>query len=34
MITSLPMMHEVIDNPLIDKFMKYLIVQILIMVLE
>ena len=29
MITSLPMMNEVIGNPLLDKFMKDLIVQIL-----
>jgi hypothetical protein len=34
MITSLPMMNEVIDNPLLDKFMKDLIVQILGMVSE
>jgi DNA invertase Pin-like site-specific DNA recombinase len=34
MITSLPMMNEVIDNPLLDKFMKDLIVQILAMVSE
>ena len=32
MITSLPMMNEVIGNPLLDKFMKDLIVQILAMV--
>lgn len=32
MITSLPMMNEVISNPLLDKFMKDLIVQILAMV--
>ena len=29
MITSLPMMNEVIGNPLLDKFMKDLIIQIL-----
>jgi DNA invertase Pin-like site-specific DNA recombinase len=34
MITSLPMMNEVIGNPLLDKFMKDLIVQILAMVFE
>lgn len=34
MITSLPMMDEVIGNPLLDKFMKDLIVQILAMVSE
>ena len=34
MITSLPMMNEVISNPLLDKFMKDLIVQILAMVSE
>ena len=34
MITSLPMMNEVIGNPLLDKFMKDLIVQILAMVSE
>src|SRR5699024_4491434 len=34
MITSLLMMNEVIDNPLLDKFMKDLIVQILAMVSE
>lgn len=34
MITSLPMMNEAIDNPLLDKFMKDLIVQILAMVSE
>lgn len=34
MITSLPMMNEVIDNPLLDKFMKDLIIQILAMVSE
>ena len=32
MITSLPMMNEVIGNPLLDKFMKDLIIQILAMV--
>lgn len=34
MITSLPMMHEVIANPLLYKFIKILIVQILAMVSE
>ena len=34
MITSLPMMNEVISNPLLDKFMKDLIVQILSMISE
>ena len=34
MITSLPMMNEVIGNPLLDKFMKDLIVQILAMISE
>lgn len=34
MITSLPMMNEVIGNPLLDKFMKDLIIQILVMVSE
>ena len=34
MITSLPLMNEVIGNPLLDKFMKDLIVQILAMVSE
>lgn len=34
MITSLPMMDEVIGNPLLDKFMKNLIVQILSMISE
>ncbi|HAB0417280.1 recombinase family protein [Staphylococcus capitis] len=34
MITSLPMMNEVISNPLLDKFMKDLIIQILAMVSE
>ncbi|MGX0039466.1 DNA invertase Pin-like site-specific DNA recombinase [Staphylococcus warneri] len=34
MITSLPMMNEVIGNPLLDKFMKDLILQILAMVSE
>ncbi|WP_012818089.1 recombinase family protein [Staphylococcus epidermidis] len=34
MITSLPMMNEVIGNPLLDKFMKDLIIQILAMVAE
>ncbi|MCR1798100.1 recombinase family protein [Staphylococcus warneri] len=34
MITSLPMMNEVIDNPLLDKFMKDLIIQILAMISE
>ena len=34
MITSLPMMNEVIGNPLLDKFMKSLIIQILTMVSE
>lgn len=34
MITSLPMMNEVIGNALLDKFMKDLIIQILTMVLE
>ena len=34
MITSLPMMNEVIANPLLDKFMKDLIIQILAMVSE
>ena len=34
MITSLPIMNEVIGNPLLDKFMKDLIVQILAMVSE
>ena len=34
MITSLPMMNEVIGNPLFDKFMKDLIIQILAMISE
>lgn len=34
MITSLPMMNEVVSNPLLDKFMKDLIVQILAMISE
>ena len=34
MITSLPMMNEVIGNPLLDKFMKDLIIQILAMISE
>ena len=34
MITSLPMMNEIIGNPLLDKFMKDLIIQILAMVSE
>ena len=34
MITSLPMMNEVIGNPLLDKFMKNLIAQILAMISE
>ena len=34
MITSLPMMNEVIGNPLLDKFMKDLIIQILAKVSE
>ena len=34
MITSLPMMNEVVGNPLLDKFMKDLIIQILVMVSE
>ncbi|ATF29467.1 recombinase family protein [Staphylococcus simulans] len=34
MITSLPMMNEVIGNPLLNKFMKDLIIQILAMVSE
>ena len=34
MITSLPMMDEVIGKPLLDKFMKDLIIQILAMVSE
>ena len=34
MITSLPIMNEVIGNPLLDKFMKDLIVQILAMFSE
>ncbi|MDU4200193.1 MAG: recombinase family protein, partial [Staphylococcus epidermidis] len=34
MITSLPMMNEAIGNPLLDKFMKDLITQILAMVSE
>ena len=34
MITSIPMMNEVIGNPLLDKFMKDLIIQILAMVSE
>ena len=34
MITSLPMMNEVIGNPLLDKFMKSLIIQSLAMVSE
>lgn len=34
MITSLPMMSEVIGNPLLDKFMKDLIIQILAMISE
>jgi|TARA_B100000809_G_scaffold264497_1_gene320498 DNA invertase Pin-like site-specific DNA recombinase len=33
-ITSLPMMSEAIGNPLLDKFMKDLIVQILAMIAE
>src|SRR5699024_12881402 len=32
MITSLPMMNEVIGNPLLDNFMKDLIIQILTMI--
>uniref|UniRef100_UPI0009388657 Recombinase Sin n=1 Tax=Staphylococcus aureus TaxID=1280 RepID=UPI0009388657 len=34
MITSLPMMNEVTGNPLLDKFMKDLIIRILAMVSE
>ena len=34
MITSLPMINEVIGNPLLDKFMKDLIIQILAMISE
>jgi len=34
MITSLPMMNEVISNPLLDKFMRDLIVQTLAMISE
>src|SRR5699024_7976546 len=34
MITSLTMMNEVIGNPLLDKFMKDLIIQILAMISE
>ena len=34
MITSLPMMNEVVSNPLLDKFMKDLIIQILAMISE
>lgn len=34
MITSLPIMNQVIGNPLLDKFMKDLIIQILAMVSE
>lgn len=34
MITSLPMMNEVVGNPLLDKFMKDLIIQILAMISE
>ena len=34
MITSLPMMNEIIGNPLLDKFMKDLIIQILAMISE
>ncbi|HCY9756221.1 TPA: recombinase family protein [Staphylococcus aureus] len=34
MITSLPIMNEVIGNPLLDKFMKDLIIQILAMISE
>src|SRR5699024_8318004 len=34
MITSLTMMNEVIGNPLLDKFMKVLIIQILAMISE
>lgn len=34
MITSLPMMNEIIGNPLLNKFMKDLIIQILAMVSE
>jgi DNA invertase Pin-like site-specific DNA recombinase len=34
MITSLPMMNEAIGNPLLDKFMKDLIIQILAMISE
>ena len=34
MITSLPVVNEVIGNPLLDKFMKGLIIQILAMVSE
>lgn len=33
-ITSLPMMNEVIGNPLLDKFMKELIIQILAIIPE
>ncbi|WP_436962380.1 recombinase family protein, partial [Staphylococcus shinii] len=34
MITSLPMMNEAIGSPLLDKFMKDLIIQILAMISE
>ena len=34
MISSLPIMNEVISNPLLDKFMKDLIIQILAMISE
>lgn len=34
MITSLPMMNEASGNPLLDKFMKDLIIQILAMISE
>lgn len=34
MITILPKMNEVIGNPLLDKFMKDLIIQILAMISE
>ncbi len=34
MITSLPIMNEVISNPLLDSFMEDLIIQILIMTSE
>ena len=33
-ITSLPIMSEAIDNPLLDKFIKDLIIQILAMIAE